>query len=809
MIARFGYSWTLSQGRSRVVLLAVLLLGAADVWGQTPTASTSKPENTATSQQAVRELSLEQLLDIEIQSVFGASKFLQKVTEAPAAVTVVTGEDITRYGWRTLADVLRSVRGFYVTDDRAWSYVGTRGFQRPGDYNTRMLLIVDGHRVNNNVYDSAAIQEDFLIDLDDVDRIEIIRGPSSSLYGSSAFFGVINVVTRPATDERSEVALSGGNLGLRTGRASFRQRLSPGTALAVSATVQRFGGNEQLYLPEFDDPASNFGVAQGLDYSRRKTLFGQLSVKGLTVGAGYNSRVRGVPTAAYMMVFNDPRSWVSDERYFASAQGTRAFGSWLGDFRASFDAYNYAGNYPYAYGEAGNSFLLVTRDAGAGKWVTSEARLSRRFGDRHRFTAGLEHRLNIAQDQTATTEGYDQPDLDIHRRSSTVGVYAQDEWRLHRTLLLNLGVRLDHYARFANPLKPRVAAIYQPYDHTTVKLLFGEAFRAPNTYETDYTYVGVYKSNETLEPEEIQTIEGVVEHYIGKRLRLSGSVFRYRVSGLIDLTIDPDDQLNHYANVDGAHARGFETEVEAKWPGGFQARLSHTFARARSMASNEVHHGIARARGTGTRVCSAGPQDLHRAGRPGAQRPAQPERWAGRQARGAQSDGLGSRAGRQSALCGHRVEPHEPAVRGPGRHGLCTGRCRPGRSNGPPAAGLGLLIETRTSRTSRPDDSTRRLVLARRARARPLGGRPGCRSIGPRVRGQGGIRLQRHEVRPVAGVGAPVESEAGSDRGPWLRRRCRGRRLAAGSDAQGPADRRAQLRPRQRSSGLPRALRGC
>lgn len=102
------------------------------------------------------ELSLEQLLTLEAQSVFGASKFLQRLSEAPSAVSIVTAEDIQRYGWRTLADVLRSVRGFYATDDRSDGYVGVRGFLRPGDYNTRILLTLDGRRLNDSFYDGAA-----------------------------------------------------------------------------------------------------------------------------------------------------------------------------------------------------------------------------------------------------------------------------------------------------------------------------------------------------------------------------------------------------------------------------------------------------------------------------------------------------------------------------------------------------------------------------------------------------------------------------------------------------------------------------
>ena len=111
-------------------------------------------------------------------------------------MTIVTAGEIKRYGYRTLADILRSVRGFFVTYDRNYDYVGVRGFGRPGDYNSRVLLLVDGHRINDNVYDTASIGTEFPVDVDLIDRMEIIPGPSSSLYGNNAFFGVINIITR-------------------------------------------------------------------------------------------------------------------------------------------------------------------------------------------------------------------------------------------------------------------------------------------------------------------------------------------------------------------------------------------------------------------------------------------------------------------------------------------------------------------------------------------------------------------------------------------------------------------------------------
>jgi iron complex outermembrane receptor protein len=80
-------------------------------------------------------MSLEDLMQIEVDSVYGTSGYKQKVSDAPASITVITADEIRRYGYQTLADVMRQVPGFYVSYDRDYSYLGERGFGRPGDYN--------------------------------------------------------------------------------------------------------------------------------------------------------------------------------------------------------------------------------------------------------------------------------------------------------------------------------------------------------------------------------------------------------------------------------------------------------------------------------------------------------------------------------------------------------------------------------------------------------------------------------------------------------------------------------------------------
>lgn len=166
------------------------------------------PQNGMAQAEWARDTALDSLLSIKIST---AAKYEQTTREAPASVTLITSEDIERYGYHTLVDVFRHIRGFYISDDRNYSYLGTRGFSRPTDYNNRMLLLVNGHSINETIFGSAPMGTDFGIDLGSVERIEIVRGPGSALYGTGAMFTVINIMTK------SGATIDGFHLSAETG----------------------------------------------------------------------------------------------------------------------------------------------------------------------------------------------------------------------------------------------------------------------------------------------------------------------------------------------------------------------------------------------------------------------------------------------------------------------------------------------------------------------------------------------------------------------------------------------------------------
>lgn len=213
------------------------------------------------------DLSLEELKKVQ---VYSASMYLQDTRRAPSSITIVTADEIRKYGYRTLADILRSVRGFYVTYDRNYSYVGVRGFSRPGDYNTRILLLLNGHRLTDNLYNSALIGTEFQLDVDLIERVEIVCGPTSSLYGASAFFAVVNVISREIQHFHGlELAAAADGFGTYTGRSTYGQQLR-GLKMFLSGTLYTSAGPSRLYFPAFNGPLTNNGYVfnENQDYSQ-------------------------------------------------------------------------------------------------------------------------------------------------------------------------------------------------------------------------------------------------------------------------------------------------------------------------------------------------------------------------------------------------------------------------------------------------------------------------------------------------------------------------------------------------------------
>ncbi len=146
---------------------------------------------------------------------------------------------------------------------------------------------------------------------------------------------------------------------------------------------------------------------------------------------------------------------------------------------------------------------------------------------------------------------------------------------------MNAGLRYDYYDTFGGTLNPRIGLIYTPWQTTTFKLLYGQAFRAPSDYELYYGSAAFGQSpNPGLAPEKIRTYEAIYEQYLPAHLRFSVSGYYYRIDDLIAQTTQAGTGLLIFENIDHVHTKGVELELEGKYPGGTLVRASYAFQRA-------------------------------------------------------------------------------------------------------------------------------------------------------------------------------------------------------------------------------------
>jgi len=521
------------------------------------------------------ELPLETLMQIEVPKVFSASKFEQKATEAPSSTTVITSDEIQRYGYRTLADILASVQGFYISYDRDHDFLGARGVNL-GDFNSRILLLINGHRINNDLNDAAYIDTAFPLDVDLIDRVEIIRGPGSVLYGNNAFFGVINVITRQGKQvDGVEASGAYGSFDAYSGRVTVGEQFTNGLQFLLSGTIYNSDGPDNLFYPQFDTPTLNVnnGIAHRLDDDGFGSFFGSLSYQDFTLEGAYIDREKGNPTAQYDTTFNDPRLRTVDDRSYATLKYAHPFSDTLD---VSANVYYDRNDFQIGYPEPPvPPRLAFFKEQETGEWAGSEVQVNKRMWDRNLFTVGGEYRNDFRQDdhqfQLEPTTG-DIRNVHDHRRN--YGVFAEDDFAVLTNLHINAGVRFDQYGHFKPDWSPRAALIYSPFPESTFKFIYGTAFRDPNFLElSDTNFLDI-------QPEKITSYELVYEQGIGRNLRSSVSGYYNRMDDLIDFENGSFTNFN-------ADTLGLELALEGKWEMGIRTRLSYTLQHTENRDGGE------------------------------------------------------------------------------------------------------------------------------------------------------------------------------------------------------------------------------
>jgi outer membrane receptor for ferrienterochelin and colicin len=532
--------------------------------------------------------------------VTAASRTAESVDDAPASITIISQEEIHAMGYPTVAEAVRGVRGIYLSDDRSYTTVGVRGFSPPGDYGNRILVLIDGMPTNDNYISSSYVGFDGRTDLADIERIEIVRGPGSVLYGTGAFFGVINLVTRNRNNPtHGEAGISAVENSVGRARVSYTWRAAPYAGVWTSVSGATSTGRD-FYFPEYvSTPGSPTpeldangrpvdGNARGVDGFDAGTVSGRAWYKAATVQWFLTSRKKTIPTGEYNAIFSDPRSHFADTRSFVEARFEPQLTKELQSLsRAHYNLYDFDGFAAEPAPSGG------ARDTYRGRWGGLEQRLVYAPGDSLRLTLGGEVIRHFTTQQRGESDAgpYLFDDKGNPGRDDPFTVlagYALGDVTPTKGLKLSAGARIDHYSSLdfdvAAAFNPRLAVIVKPYAQGNLKFLAGKAFRAPSVYELHYT--STQQAPGTPKLEQIYSGEVEFSHRFSPTVTATVAGYANYVKDLVELRDVPTGCATppcaQYGNSNApVLVLGSELEVRRDWRQGWMLALSYTLQKAR------------------------------------------------------------------------------------------------------------------------------------------------------------------------------------------------------------------------------------
>jgi len=534
-----------------------------------------------------------------VEEVSAASRTTESVDDAPASVSIISGQELRAMGYPTVAEALRGVRGLYLSDDRSYSTIGFRGYSRPGDYGNRVLVLLDGQPLNDNYIWSSYVGTDGRVDIDDIERIEVVRGPGSVLYGSSAFFGVINLVTRSRTQPtHAEASLGTFEHGIGRARATGVVRFSPEAGFWSTVSALQGGATREMYFPEYEADPSNpnaerkanglpsDGITRGTDRQHAGMITGRAWYKTLTLQWFLTSRKKFLPTGEYEATFDHAQARFGDTRGMVEARYEPQVTQTLQSLsRGHFNMYNFDGYTPY-----GPELEGPSRDSYRGRWGGLEQRFVYTPNGILRLTAGGEIVRHFATRQVGVNDAgaYVTDDAGRAGRNDpfTVGAgYVNADVTPVPRFKISAGARLDYYSNLPKfevlpATNPRLAFIVKPYDGGVVKIMGAKAFRSPSVYELHYTSPFQVPPR-TLSPEQIYSGEVELTHRFSQSVVGTLAAYTNLVEDLVILKEIAPGIVQYQNSPADVLIMGGESEVRREWRQGWMLAGTYSYQKAR------------------------------------------------------------------------------------------------------------------------------------------------------------------------------------------------------------------------------------
>jgi len=529
--------------------------------------------------------------------VVTATRTQRQLLEVPASVSVITDEQIGAAAGRNVDDCLRQVQGVSIVQVMGMSQgmpsrINVRGV--PGE--TRLLLLADGLPLNEAISRFISINE---VPMDSIQQVEVIRGPFSSLYGTDAFSGVINIITKEYPEE-PEIGISGGmgNSGYRnfaadTGgssgplkyRLDFERRSIDNYLARDYAIDRRYDYATEKYTDTRITP-DNF------DYVDTKVL-GKLSLDmgpdtTLSLFGRYFQGDMGYGLKDLSPLYPTPVDNVTMTR--TAIAGATLNTAWSSDLDIKIGGYYRRQTRALwgldLFGMDGETpvYAQSYSETVCDEWQAScDGDL--KIGSSHTLSAGFEIKRSTV-DFVALQRldnGTDFPGAAGSKNHLVdSGLFVQDEIKMTSKWKVIGGLRVDNNSEFGTALSPRASTLYAVSEQTTIRASVGRAFRAPSLVELyqpplSFGYV-TFVSNPDLKPEYVWSVDMEIEHHVSKALSGRIGVFYNDMDDLIANKASGDVLTN--VNLDKARSAGVEAGIDLIMTSYATAFMTYTFVKA-------------------------------------------------------------------------------------------------------------------------------------------------------------------------------------------------------------------------------------
>lgn len=522
--------------------------------------------------------------DEDLLSLYGDEDFVsiatgrkQLLSKAPAVASVITAEDIRKMGAKDIEQALESVAGLHVSK-RSSAYNPTfliRGIN--SDFNAQVLVLINGIPITN-VYAGDRSQTWGGMPVENISRIEVIRGPGSAVYGADAFAGTINIITKTADEiDGFETGASTGSFGTHRAWALFGGNVNDWD-VAFSLELMDTNGHEEKINTDRASFVPGVSLAPGSVNTGRKSVETRIDIsKGeWRYRVGYQGRY-DVETGAGVFEALDPVGQSDSERFNADVtyhnpnfsenwdvQGTLSY------FNSSFDTQNIH-LLPAGAGGAPPAGLIGSPDVYEQHYRYDMSAFYTGFEEHDvRVGAGIHY---IDQYKVEEIKNFPGPLFNRTEQRTVKYLSIQDEWSFSNDWSLTTGLRYDYYSDFGDTVNPRLALVWDTSYNLTTKFLYGRAFRAPSFNEQFNMGNPVAVGNADLDPEIINTYEIAFDYTHSGDLSGGLNLFYYDWEDIIRFTpvaLNSGDQA------------GYGLELEFDWKISASVALSGNYAFQRS-----------------------------------------------------------------------------------------------------------------------------------------------------------------------------------------------------------------------------------